>query len=162
MIRALGFVEVYITFAASGEEFTRRLLHVQGRNIVQCANYPGYVLDECARLGFSRATLCGHPGKLLKVAAGSFNTHSRVSGGSLEALCTQLAMLGASPDLVSRVYSSNTTREAIAIVEDGGYANVWGVLARIVSAKCRQRAKIPVSALFIDGERKILGRYCDA
>lgn len=158
MIRAMGFEEVFITFAATGEEAARKLFHVQGRNVVQCANFPGYVLDECARLGFSRATLCGHPGKLLKVAAGSFNTHSRVSGGSLEALCTQLAILGASPDLVSRVYASNTTREAIATIEAGGYADVWGVLARIVSAKCSQRAKFPVSSAFIDGDGKILGR----
>ena len=162
MIYALGFREVYIVFAGSGENFTRRVFNVQGRNIVQCANYPGYVLDECARLGFLRATICGHPGKLLKVTAGSFNTHSRVSGGSLEALCTQLAILGASPELVARVYSSNTTREAIAIVEAGGFAGVWEILARIVSAKCRERADIPVSAVFIDGDGKVLGSWYDA
>ncbi|MBQ7155096.1 MAG: cobalamin biosynthesis protein CbiD [Synergistaceae bacterium] len=163
MIYALGFREVYITFAGTGENFTRQLFHIQGRNIIQCANYPGYVLDECARLGFTRATICGHPGKLLKVAAGSFNTHSHVSGGSIEALCTQLAILGASPDLVARVYSSNTTREAIEVVRGQGLGvRVWRELARIVSAKCRERANIPVSAVFIDGEGQVLGSWHDA
>ena len=107
MIRSLGFSEVYITFASTGEKFTRSIFNVSTRNVIQCGNYPGHVLDECVRLGFERATICGHPGKLLKVAAGSFNTHSKSSGGSLEALCTQLAILGASRELLRRVYDSN-------------------------------------------------------
>ena len=157
MIRAVGFSEMYITFAGTGEDFTRRLFHLEGRNIIQCANYPGYVLDECARLGFSRATICGHPGKLLKVASGSFNTHSKVGGGGIEALCTQLAVLGAGAGLIERVYSSNTTREAIDIVRAEGFGQVWGVLARIVSAKCTQRAGFSVGAMFFDGEGRVLG-----
>ena len=157
MIKALGFAEVYIVFAGTGEKFTRKLFNVQGRNVIQCANYPGYVLDECARLGFTRATLCGHPGKLLKVSAGSFNTHSHVSGGGIEALCTQLAVLGASPEVVGRVYASNTSREAADIVSAEGFARVWNVLAQIASAKCRERAGIPVSTVFIDGEGRVMG-----
>ena len=157
VIRAVGFSEVYITFAGTGEEFKRRMFHLERRNIIQCANYPGYVLDECARLGFTHATICGHPGKLLKVAAGSFNTHSKVGGGGIEALCTQLAILGAGADLVARVYHSNTTREAIDIVKSEGFGQVWGVLARIVSAKCTQRAGFKVGAVFFDGEGRVLG-----
>ena len=159
MIRAMGFSEVYITFAATGEKFTRQLFHVQGKNVIQCANYPGYVLDECARLGFTRAVIAGHPGKLLKVSAGSFNTHSRFSGGGLESLCTQLAILGAGRELVSRVYHSNTTREAIEIVKREGYSFVWRVLAGITAGKCseRTRGSVKVSAVFFDGEGQVLG-----
>ena len=157
MIHALGFAEVYIVFAGTGEKFTRRLFNVQGRNIIQCANYLGYVLDECVRLGFTRATLCGHTGKLLKVAAGSFNTHSKVSGGGIEALCTQLAVLGASRELVERVYHANTTREAVDIVRAENFPEVWNVLARIASAKCTERAGFPVRTVFIDGEGQVLG-----
>ena len=163
MIHALGFREVYITFAATGEKFTRKLFNVRGRNVIQCGNYPGHVLDECAKLGFSHATLCGHPGKLLKVAGGSFCTHSRVSGGGLESLCAQLAILGASPELVRKVYRSNTSREAIDIVRREGFSLVWSVLAEIVSRKCRERVNdsLRVSAVFADGEGQVLGGYHD-
>ena len=159
MIRAMGFSEVYITFAATGEKFTRQLFHVQGKNVIQCANYPGYVLDECARLGFTRAVIAGHPGKLLKVSAGSFNTHSKFSGGGLEALCTQLAILGAGRELVRRIYHSNTTREAIDIIRREGYSLVWNVLAGITAGKCseRTRGSVKVSAVFFDGEGQVLG-----
>ena len=163
MIHALGFREVYITFAGTGEKFTRKLFGLTSRNVIQAGNYPGHVLDECARLGFTHAIICGHPGKLLKVAGGSFNTHSKVSGGSLEALCTQLAILGASPELVSKVYHANTSREAIDIVRREGYSLVWRVLAEIVSRKCRERTcqSLKVSAVFFDGEGQVLGGYHD-
>ena len=164
MIHTLGFAEVYIVFAGTGEKFTRRLFNVQGRNIIQCANYLGYVLDECVRLGFTRATLCGHTGKLLKVAAGSFNTHSKVSGGGLEALCTQLALMGACPELVGRVYHANTANEAAEIVRSEGYSAVWSILAEIVAHKAIERTNnsMKVSAVFIDGEGQVLGSYRDA
>ena len=162
MIRAMGFSEVYITFAATGENFTRQLFNVHTRNVIQCANYPGHVLDECARLGFAHAIIAGHPGKLLKVSAGSFNTHSRFSGGGLEALCTQLAVLGAGSELVRRVYHSNTTREAIDIIRREGYSLVWNVLAGITARKCSERTggSVKVSAVFFDGDGQVLGSDC--
>lgn len=163
MIRAMGFSEVYITFAATGEKFTRKLFGLTAKNVIQCANYIGHVLDECARLGFTRAVIAGHPGKLLKVSAGSFNTHSKNSGGGLEALCTQLAILGAGRELVSRVYSANTTREAIDIVQSEGYSLVWKVLAGITAGKCEERTggRVKVSAVFFDGEGQVLGSECE-
>ena len=164
MIRAMGFSEVYITFAATGERFNRKIFGLTSRNVIQCGNYPGYVLDECARLGIERVIIAGHPGKLLKVAGGSFNTHSKVSGGGLESLSTQLAILGANSELVGRVYHANTSREAIDIVSHEGYSLVWRVLAEITAHKCRERTgnSMKVSAVFIDGEGQVLGGYYDA
>ncbi len=161
MIHALGFREVYITFAAESEKFTRRLFHVNTKNVIQCANFPGYVIDECAKLSFERVTLCGHPGKLLKLSAGSFSTHSRTSGGGIESLCTQLALLGAGRDLVSRVYSANTANNAAQIIHSAGYGAVWNILAEIVSRKCSERTHniMKIDAVFIDGEGKVLGGY---
>ena len=70
-----------VAFGNTGEQAMRKAYEISGRCVVQCGNYIGYVLDEAARLGFKRALLCGHPGKLLKVAAGSFNTHNRTGDG---------------------------------------------------------------------------------
>ena len=164
VISSLGFREVYITFAAEGEKFTRRLFRLTSRNVIQCSNYPGHVLDECARLGFERATICGHPGKLLKLAAGSFNTHSKISGGGIEALCAQLAILGAGSELVGKVYHSNTTREAVDTVKREGFGQVWRFLAEIAAGKCRERTcnSVKVSAVFVDGAGQVLGGYYDA
>ena len=97
---AAGQKIIAVAFGNTGEQAMRKALEISGRCVVQCGNYIGYVLDEAARLGFRRVLLCGHPGKLLKVAAGSFNTHNRTGDGRLEALCTQAAIAGAPASLV--------------------------------------------------------------
>jgi cobalt-precorrin-5B (C1)-methyltransferase len=41
------------------------------------ADHIGFALDRAAAAGFRKAVLVGHLGKIVKVAAGLFNTHSR-------------------------------------------------------------------------------------
>lgn len=161
MIRSLGFREVYITFAGTGEKFTRKIFNVDGKNVIQCANYPGHVLDEAANLNFAHVILCGHPGKLLKVAAGSFNTHSKVADGRLESLCTHLALMGASQKLVRKIYHSNTTNEAVEIIKAEGFGKVWDNIAEVISKKCRERTNetMKIDVIFFDSEGEILGAY---
>ena len=159
MIYSLGFREIYIAFAGTGETFTRKIFHVTGRNVIQCGNYPGHVLDESAKLGFTHAILCGHPGKLLKVSAGNFVTHSKVSDGRLESLCAHLALMGASQDIIRRIYHSNTTNEAVNIIAECGFSGVWNNIAEAVTRKCEERINgaMRISAVFIDGDGNILG-----
>ena len=163
MIRSLGFLKIYITFAGTGEKFLRQRFNLESRNIIQSGNYIGHVLDEALRLEFNHAVIFGHPGKLLKVASGNFNTHNRISDGRLEALCTQLALLGASRSIIERIYHSNTTNEAISIVDSSGYNEVWNVLAEIVSRKCRERThdNLRIDSYFVDSDGNILGFYVD-
>ena len=160
MIYSLGHREIFITFAGTGEKFTRKIFSVTGRNVIQCGNYPGHVLDESARFGFTHAVMCGHPGKLLKVSAGNFVTHSKVSDGRLESLCAHLALMGAGQKLISRIYHSNTTNEAINIITAEGFADVWNNIARSISRKCEERVStMKISAVFFDNDGVILGSY---
>ena len=89
---AEGREAVAVAFAGTGENALRRAYGINNRAVVQCGNYIGHLLDESARLGLKRLLIGGHPGKLLKVAAGSFNTHNRTGGGAKEALCAQAAI----------------------------------------------------------------------
>ena len=159
MINALNFHELYITIGHTGELAVRKIFHVTGRNIIQSGNYTGHVLDEAAGLNFSRVIICGHLGKLLKPAAGNFNTHNKISDGRLEALCTHLALAGASRDVIYKVFHSNTTNEAINIVAQENFNHVWNNLADIIAIKSQQRVynKFHVDAAFIDNDGNLLG-----
>lgn len=156
---SLGVRDLVMTFGNVGETALRRALDIQGQRVIQVGNYPGHVLDEALRLGFRRGLICGHPGKLLKVAAGSFRTHNREADGRLEALCTQAALLGASREVVRRLYNSRTTENAMGIVEEEGLTALWDVLAGIAALRCTNRSfgEFPVEAAFIDHEGRILG-----
>ena len=157
MIASLGFRELYVTFANSGEKALRKIFNVQSRNVIQCGNYIGYVLDEAARLNFEHVIIVGHPGKLLKVAAGNFNTHSKIADGRLEALCTHLALAGASREFIARIFHTNTTNEAIELIHAEGFNFVWDNIAVIISEKCNKRCKsLKVDAIFIDSEGNLL------
>ncbi|MBR1672203.1 MAG: cobalamin biosynthesis protein CbiD [Fretibacterium sp.] len=167
VLRALGVRDLVMTFGHTGETALRRALGVTGRCVIQVGNYPGHVLDEAARRAgegpglpaFRRGLLCGHPGKLLKVAAGSFNTHNRVADGRIEALCTHAALAGARRELIQRLYACRTTENAIKIVSEENLSGVWTSLADAAARRCTKRSfgEFPVEAAFIDNEGNILG-----
>lgn len=147
------------TPANSGEASLREAFCIKGRVVVQCGNYLGYLLDEAARLKINRILLCGHPGKLLKVAAGSFNTHNRVADGRLEALCTQAAIAGCSAETVKKIYVCNTTEEAMAIIKERNLGFIWDILAEITASRCTERMfrNVCVQAAYIDNEGVVMG-----
>lgn len=161
---AAGERAVAVAFGSTGEEALRRAWGLDGRCVVQCGNYIGYVLDEAARLGIRRILLCGHPGKLLKVAAGTFNTHNRTGDGRLEALCTQAAIAGAPAAVVESIYESMTTENAMRIVEENGLGRLWTVLAGITAKRCSDRSfgDLEVEAAFIDNCGSVLGASAGA
>ena len=77
ILRSLGVRDLVLTFGNTGELALRKAWGIEGRCVIQTGNYPGHVLDEAARMEFRRGLFCAHPGKLLKVAAGSFNTKQK-------------------------------------------------------------------------------------
>ena len=75
--RAAGDCYVLLTPGNYGSEFIRDGLGLDPALAVQTSNFIGDALDLCRELGFSGALLVGHVGKLVKLAGGMLNTHSR-------------------------------------------------------------------------------------
>ena len=148
-----------LTFGNTGEKAMRQAWGLTGRCIMQTGNYIGYVLDEALRLKFRRVLLCGHPGKLLKVAAGTFDTYNRTGDGRREALCTQAALAGCSVELIRELYESSTTEAAMEIMKKERLDFLWTRLAEVTAQRCRNRMfeDLAVEAAFIDNEGGLLG-----
>jgi len=164
ILRSLGVRDLVLTFGNTGELALRKAWGIEGRCVIQTGNYPGHVLDEAARMGFRRGLFCAHPGKLLKVAAGSFNTHNRVADGRLEALCTQAALAGADRTVVRRLYECRTTENAMELLREERLEFLWNPLAEVVARRCTDRSfgVLSIAAAFIDNGGTILGRTPDA
>lgn len=154
-----GAKALAIAFAGTGEQALRRAFGITGRGVVQCGNYPGFVIDECERLGIKKLLIGGHPGKLLKTAAGSFRTHNRDGGGALEALCTQAAIAGAPSELIKQIYACTTTEAAMPLIRSAGLDSVWTVLAKITAARCAARTfgEVECEAAYIENDGTLLG-----
>lgn len=89
---------------------------------VKCSNYIGETIDFAAEKGFSGLLLIGHAGKLIKLAAGIMNTHSRVADGRAEVMCANAALEGVPREYLARIMDSVTVDGAIAALAECGAA----------------------------------------
>ena len=129
--------------------------------IVQTSNFIGYMLEAAAERGIKQIILCGHIGKLAKVAAGIFYTHNRIADGRLETLAAYSAAEGLPPEEVQKILSANTAEDAAKIISDNKLERVY----KKISARASLRAKrytfgeLEVGTILVDYAGKILG--CD-
>lgn len=161
---AAGEKIIAVSFGNTGEASLRKAYAIGGRCVMQAGNYIGYLLDEAVRLGFKKILLAGHPGKLLKIAAGTFNTHNRTGDGRREALCTQAAIAGADAETVKSLYESSTTETAMEIIREKNMDFIWNILADVTAKRCSDRSfgEFETAAAYIDNNGHILGATLNA
>lgn len=135
MKRAAGEDRVILVPGNHGERFVREQLGLDGQRVVTMSNFVGYMLQETVRLKFRRVALVGHLGKLVKVAAGIFHTHSHIADGRMETLIANLALMGASHDVLLAVNQCDTTEAAMEVIAQHGLQAVY---ARIAQRICQR------------------------
>ena len=120
---ALGAREVVLTPGNYGEEFLRGLgMPPPGVGLVKCSNFIGQALDEAGALGFERVLLVGHVGKLVKLAGGIMNTHSRWGDCRNELFCAHAALQGASREVCRQLMEAATSQACLSILAYGSLA----------------------------------------
>ena len=87
---------------------------------VKFSNFMGEALDMAVSEGFQTALLVGHIGKLVKLAGGVMNTHSKWADCRMELLCAHAAVCGGSADLCRELMEAATTDGCIALLEEAG------------------------------------------
>lgn len=103
-----------------GETFLREQLGISMDVFVKCSNYIGETFRMMREEGVGRVLLAGHLGKLIKVAGGVLNTHSKYGDRRMEILadCARQAGL---PDYIEKgLLNMNTTEEAAEYLRDSG------------------------------------------
>ena len=116
---ALGARDVILTPGNYGETFLRD--HPQaarGVPVVKCSNFIGDALDLAGNRGFSQVLLVGHAGKLVKLAAGVMNTHSRYADGRAEVFCAHAAVCGAPQSLCQSLMQAASADACLALLDD--------------------------------------------
>ena len=136
MKRAQGLETIMLVPGNQGERFAKEVLELEGKYVTRMSNFIGYILMECKRLGYKKLLLAGPLGKFIKLAAGIFHTHSRVSDARSEILIANLALMGADLETLQKVAACVTTEAALEVIQEAGYEKVYGVLAQ----KCKERA----------------------
>ncbi len=136
---AAGLRTLYLTPGQFGERAARASFDAAETAIVQCANFVGEVLDHCVAAGVERIVLVGHVGKLLKVAAGIWNTHSRFGDARLETLAALAGAAGAPPTVICRLLELTTAEAAVEVLGAAGLDDVWNDVAQRVAQRAAAR-----------------------
>lgn len=103
-----------------GLEFMKNTYHYDLDKSVKCSNFIGETIDMAVELGFQRMLLTGHIGKLIKVAGGIMNTHSREGDCRMELLAAISLKAGVEANQVCRILDCVSMEEAIGILQKEG------------------------------------------
>ena len=131
-----------------------------GVPVVRCSNFIGDALDIAAAQRFEQVLLAGHLGKLVKVAGGIMNTHSRQADCRTELFCAHAAAAGASTALCRRLLDAATTDACIPLLDAEGLRDpVLSSLTAAVQTHLERRAAgaFAVGALLFSNQYGLLG-----
>ena len=100
--------------------------------IVKISNFVGEALDMAATEEFTEVLLVGHVGKLVKLAGGIMNTHSRWADCRTELFCAHAALCGADASTCRALMDAATTDACLDILDEAGLKEP--VLASLLDA----------------------------
>ena len=88
--------------------------------IVKISNFIGEALDMAAAEQFGEVLLVGHVGKLVKLAGGIMNTHSKQADCRTELFCAHAALCGADTVTCRALMDAATTDACLDILDAAG------------------------------------------
>lgn len=163
--RAAGERHCLAFFGNYGVDFSRHELGLDVTGRITCSNYVGELLDYAVYCGFADVLLIGHLGKVIKLAQGIMNTHSRYGDGRMTFLALAAVFAGADAQTAREIYAALTTDEAVRILRVHGLLPAVMVQAmekieQYLSA--RVQGEIPVAAIAFSNEYGVLGKTVGA
>lgn len=124
-----------------GLDFLRDRWGILARDTVKCSNYIGETIDLAAEHGAEGLLFVGHIGKLVKIAGGIMNTHSRWGDCRMELLASSALRAGLSGDRAAALLGCNTTEDALQILTEKERRKVMDCLLEKIHTYLNIRAQ---------------------
>lgn len=118
--REEGFDYVAVSPGNYGLDYMKKTYGYDLDRSVKCSNFIGETIDMAVELGFRKMLLTGHIGKLIKVAGGIMNTHSREADCRMELLAAFCVREQMELGQVRRILECVTTEEALPVLTESG------------------------------------------
>ncbi|WP_414468545.1 cobalt-precorrin-5B (C(1))-methyltransferase CbiD [Methanobacterium sp. ACI-7] len=156
---AEGFENLVFVPGNIGERIAKEILEVEEDQIVQMGNFVGFMLDKAQEKEVKQITLLGHAGKIIKIAAGIFNTKNSVADGRREIIAAHCGLLGADKNLIEEIYRSKTTEDMIDILDHNNLTfRVFSKIAAAVKEKCQERVDVDFEITIVRMDGTILNK----
>lgn len=136
-----------------GARAAARHFHIAGEQLLEVSNEWGFALDEAVPLGFTGMLVLGHPGKLAKLAAGNWDTHSSRSNSALPFIA------GIAGELGLALPEAPTVEGVFAALADKHRKALGGLVAGSIRNAVARRVgkKVKVAAVLVDMKGNVLG-----
>ena len=159
--KAKGNKNLLVFFGNYGEDFTRDVMKLNLADSVTCSNFVGELLDYAVYCGFETLLMIGHSGKLVKLAQGVMNTHSKYADCRTEFMAMQAMFHGASTEVGKEIFKCLTTDEVTKVLQrEGLFDEVMKEVTDRIDFYMQHRVhgKIKTGALMFSNVYGILGR----
>lgn len=150
--RAGGQKVAILTPGNYGIAFLKGRMQIPDIATIKISNYVGESLDMVANQGFEFVLLSAHLGKLIKVAGGVMNTHSKHGDRRMEILAGYSRECGVDERIINAIYDCIMVDEAIRLLDETGKrdevmkAVVEGA-NRIMRQRLAERGAEPMTAV---------------
>ena len=147
---AAGEKNLLLTPGNYGRGYVSEYLQLDMDSSVKCSNYIGETIDLAVSYGMERILLVGNIGKLVKLAAGIMNTHSKVADGRREIMALYTFLAGGSRELAEKIMSCINTEEMIPLLEKAGFREaVMEKLQEAIDSHVRHRggSKVTIAVM---------------
>jgi cobalt-precorrin-5B (C1)-methyltransferase len=102
-----------------GRKAVERNFPTKEQQVIEAGNEWGFIIDSAVPYRFNKILVAGHPGKLVKLAAGQWDTHSARSGRAADIVALRAETLFGRPfagEITAEgVFSSLSSQEAKAL-----------------------------------------------
>ena len=144
-----------------GTKYAKKMFNAPDEQIIEVSNFWDFMLDKALEKGVKDILIFGHSGKIIKLAAGIYNTHSKVADGRNEVLTAYSSLHIEDKEVLKNMLYANTTEEIIEILKkEGVLTEVFNAIANRVIERARNRWDgINFSCIIIDMKGNILGKY---
>lgn len=141
-----------------GERAAKSLFSLAPQQLVEVSNEWGFMLDEAAQIEFEALLVVGHPGKLAKLVAGDWDTHSSRSSSAVPMVARQ------AHEILGRQMPESKTVEGLLMgLETDERQRVSERLAALIRRAVARRIahRFPVAVILVSLASSVLGTEGD-
>lgn len=160
VVRASGHRIAVVSPGNYGMDFAQKQLGIDLERAVKCSNFIGEAIDMAAASGFAAMLLIGHAGKLVKIAGGIMNTHSKTADARMEILTAHAALAGAGSKVIRDVFDSVSVDNAFSVLQKSGYLKpvMERVTEQVQKHLERRAGNMEIGAIIFSNQFGLLGK----
>lgn len=109
---------IILTFGNYGNNFLKKHFHIDIESAVKVSNFIGDAIDFIKTLPLESVLIVGHIGKMIKIAGGIMQTHSKYADCRMEIIGVHAAIAGADSKTVKSIMECITAEQALLLLKN--------------------------------------------